>query len=36
MNVQLKEINEILALCDAMIADIQNNGIIHMGNSNYE
>lgn len=36
MNPQLKEINEILALCDAMIADIQNNGILYRGNSNYE
>lgn len=36
MNPQLKEINEILALCDSMIVDIQKNGIISRGNSNYE
>lgn len=36
MNTQLKEINEIIALCDRMVDYIEKNGIICTGNSEYE
>lgn len=36
MNTQLKEINEIIALCDRTVGYIEKYGIIRAGNSEYE
>ena len=36
MNAQIKEINEIIALCDRMIEYIDKNGIIRTDNPEYE
>ena len=36
MNTKLKEINNIITLCDSMIDYIHKNGIIHTGNATYE
>ena len=36
MNAQLKDINEIIALCDSMIKQVQDNGILHSRSQPYE
>lgn len=36
MNTKLKEINEIIALCDDMLEYVRMNGIIRTGNPSYE
>ena len=36
MNAELTEINNIISICDAMIADIQKTGILRTGDPNYE
>lgn len=36
MNAQLKEINEIISLCDAMIKQIRDNGVLYSRNREYE
>lgn len=36
MNTELKEINEIISICDAMIKQIRNDGILYSRNQEYE
>ena len=36
MNAQLKDINEIIALCDSMVKQVQDNGILHSRSQPYE
>ena len=36
MNAQLKDINEIIVLCDSMIAQIRDNGVLYSRNQTYE
>lgn len=36
MNSQLKEINQIIILCDEMVNEVQNKGILRVGNKTYE
>jgi len=36
MNQQLREINQIISLCDEMIREVKEKGILRTGNDTYE
>lgn len=36
MNLQLQEINQIIALCDDLVKEVRENGILETGNKTYE